>query len=295
MIPTAASETFWLWNGEIVPETAIRVSPRDRGLRYGDGLYETLRIHRGRIVRLEEHLARMTQGLELLRLDLAPAAAFPAPALTELLRLNGLEAGEGRLRLLVTRGPDSGLAVPPATARPTCLAQVEPLPPGAPPSDPRPIRLASVALAAPRPADWASLKSLNHLPYVLAAAEAVSAGADEALLVYESWVKETTAANVFLVREGIIVTPPKDQGLLAGVTRDLVIELARAARMRVEERAVATAEVRAATEMFATGSVAGIRAVESVDGRSLGPRVPGPVTLALRASYAEVLAAEVEG
>lgn len=290
---SSAAPPIWLWNGQLVPEPAVRLSPRDRGLRFGDGLYETLRVHHGRVVRRREHLARMAEGLALLELDLDPEIVFEATILAELVARNGLAAGEGRLRLLVTRGPDPGSARPPARPLPTWLAQVEPLPPGAPPSDPRPLHLRTVALATPRPAAWASLKSLNHLPYVLAAAKAAREGADEALLVYEGWVKETTAANVFWVRAGAIVTPPPSEGLLAGVTRDLVIELAREEGMALIERPLRSAEVEAADELFATGSVSGIRGIATLDGRRLGQTTPGPITSALRAAYAAAIAAEV--
>ncbi len=286
------STPVWFWNGRLVAEPEVALSPRDRGFRYGDGLYETLRVHRGRLIRLAEHLARMAQGLTLLELDLDPTAAFPAADLAALVAENGLSAGEGRLRLVVTRGSDRGTARPPAVPEPTRLASVEPLPPGAPASDPRPIRLATVVAAAPRPAAWAGLKSLNHLAYVLAAAEAARSGADEALLVYDGRVKETTAANVFLVRAGAIATPPLAEGILAGVTRDWVIALARECGLAVEERPIASAEVAEAEEIFMSGSVSGLRAASAVDGRPVGARVPGPLTERLRAAYAAALAAE---
>ena len=289
---TLPAPPIWFWNGRLVPEPDVALSPRDRGFRYGDGLYETLRVHRGRPIRLAEHLARMAQGLALLELDLDPRAAFPPPALAALVAANGPAASDGRLRLVVTRGSDQGTARPPVAAAPTRLASVEPLPPGAPASDPRPIRLATVVAAAPRPAAWAGLKSLNHLAYVLAAARAARAGADEALLVYDGWVKETTAANVFLVRAGVIATPPQSEGILAGVTRDLVIALAREGGLAVEERPIASAEVAGAEEIFMTGSVSGLRAALAVDGRPVGTRVPGPLTERLRAAYAAALAVE---
>jgi branched-chain amino acid aminotransferase len=288
---SATEPRFWLWNGRLAPEAEVRLSPWDRGFRYGDGLYETLRVHRGRPFRLGEHLARMREGLGLLGLDLDPGAAFPRPDLLELIAASGLGAGEGRLRLFVTRGPDCGAALPPARVFPTCLAMAEPLAPGAPASDPRPLHLATVVPAAPRPAAWASLKSLNHLPYVLAAAEAARAGADDALLVYQGRVKETTSANLFVVRDGAVLTPPLGEGVLAGVTRDLVLALARAVTGEAREEPIAVADLARAEEAFATGSVAGVRPVATVDGRKLGPAAPGPTTQRLQHAYAEVLAA----
>ncbi len=192
----------WLVNGDLVPGPAASLSPWDRGFRFGDGVYETLRVHSGVVIRRAEHLDRMAEGLAILELDVDPDRAFPAADLDRLLAAAGLRNGEGRMRLYVTRGIDRGTARPPSTPDPTRLATVEPLPEDAPPSDPRPLALAVVEAAFPRPVAWSGLKSLNHLPYVLAAAKAARAGADEALLVYEERIKETTAANVFVVESG---------------------------------------------------------------------------------------------
>jgi branched-subunit amino acid aminotransferase/4-amino-4-deoxychorismate lyase len=279
---------FWLWNGRVVAEAEVALSPWDRGFRYGDGLYETVRVHRGRPFGLNEHLARMEQGLALLELDLNPRAAFPPVDLERLIEAAGLEAGEGRLRLFVTRGTDRGSAPPPKPApTPTRLATIEPLLPRADPSDPRPLKLATVSPVMPRPATWAGLKSLNHLPYVLAAAQAERAGADDALLVYEGKVKETTSANVFMVRDGQVTTPPTNEGILAGVTRDLLLQLTRELKLHSEERPIPLGELLAADEIFTTGSVAGVRAVESVDGRRVeGRSSPGSIIQRLRAAYA---------
>lgn len=222
------AQDHWLLNGRLRTGEEAAISPWDRGFRFGDGLYETLRLHRGVLIRCEEHLARMREGLAILELDLDPGAAFPVSDLDRLIGAMGLAAGEGRVRLVVTRGVDRGSALPQARPVPTCLALIEPLPAGTAASDPRPRALATVEAAQPRPAAWAGLKSLNHLPYVLAAAQAARAGADEALLVYQGRVKETTAANLFAVLAGTITTPPVSEGLLAGVTRDWVLQLAQA-------------------------------------------------------------------
>ena len=288
-LPIADQPRFWLWNGRLVPEATVALSPWDRGFRYGDGLYDTLRVHRGRPFRLAEHLARMAHGLRLLDLDLDPRVAFPVVDLERLIAAAGIAGGEGRLRLFVTRGADRGSALPPPVATPTRLAAIEALLPGAEPSDPRPLKLATVTPVAPRPAAWADLKSLNHLPYVLAAAQAARAGADDALLVYEGRVKETTSANVFVVRNGQVFTPPTAEGILAGVTRDLLLDLVRKLKLGGEERPIALSELVAADEVFTTGSVAGVRAVASVDGRSVGPSAPGQVTQRLRAAYANLM------
>jgi len=280
-------QDHWLLNGRLLAGDATAISPWDRGFRFGDGLYETLRLHRGVLIRFAEHLERMREGLAILELALDPRVAFPIADLERLIAASGLATGEGRVRLVVTRGVDRGTALPPAHPIPTCLAMIEALPAGAPASVPHPRRLATVEAAQPRAAAWAGLKSLNHLPYVLAAAAAARAGADEALLVYEGRVKETTAANLFAVLEGTITTPPLSEGLLAGVTRDWVLELARANGLSAGERAITQEELAGAEEVFLTGSVAGIRAVAAIDGRPIGAGpVPGPTTARLVAIFA---------
>ena len=289
------SDAPWLVNGVLVPGPAASLSPWDRGFRFGDGVYETLRVHRGAVIRRAEHLHRMAEGLAILALDVDPDRAFPAADLDRLVAAAGLPTGEGRMRLYVTRGVDHGTARPPSAPLPTRLATVEPLPEGAPPSDPRPLTLAVVEAAFPRPAAWSGLKSLNHLPYVLAAARAARAGADEALLVYEERVKETTAANVFVVDSGVLATPPLSEGVLAGVTRDLVLELALQLGVTAAERPIFRAELARAEEIFVSGSVSGIRSVAAVHGHVTLGEAPGPVTVAVRGAYASVLAAAVAG
>lgn len=281
------SSAPWLLNGRLLASDEAAISPWDRGFRFGDGLYETLRLERGVLIRLAEHLARMREGLAILELALEPATAFPIADLERLIAAAGLERGAGRVRLVVTRGIDHGSALPQPEANPTRLAMIEPLPAGTAPSDPRPRTLATVEAAMPRPAAWAGLKSLNHLPYVLAAAAAARAGADEALLVYQGRVKETTAANLFAVLDGTITTPPVSEGLLAGVTRDWVLELAHTHGLPTRERSLTREELAGAQEVFLTGSVAGIRAVAAIDGRTIGAGpVPGPSTVRLQAIFA---------
>jgi len=286
----------WLLNGQLRPGDEAAISPWDRGLRFGDGLYETLRLHRGVLIRFAEHVARMREGLAILELDLDPERAFPRSDLDRLIAAAGLTAGEGRVRLLATRGVDRGSALPKAAPNPTAIVLIEPLPAATPASDPDPRRLATVEAAQPRPAAWAGLKSLNHLPYVLAAAAAARAGADEALVVYQGRVKETTAANLFAVLAGTITTPPVSEGLLAGVTRDWVLELAQANGLTTKERAITQNELGRAEEVFLTGSVAGIRAVATIDGQSIGTgSAPGPWTARLQSIFAAAVerAAEV--
>ena len=279
--------TPWLLDGRLLAPEEAAISPWDRGFRFGDGLYETLRLHRGVLIRFAEHLARMREGLAILELTLDPEVAFPLADLERLIAAAELAGGEGRVRLTVTRGIDRGSALPRADALPTCLATLEPLPAGTAASDPRPRTLATVEAAIPRPAAWAGLKSLNHLPYVLAAAAAARAGADEALLVYEGRVKETTAANLFAALDGTITTPPVSEGLLAGVTRDWVLELAQANGFSTRERSLTREELAGAQEVFLTGSVAGIRAVSAIDSRTIGAGlVPGPSTARLQAIFA---------
>jgi branched-subunit amino acid aminotransferase/4-amino-4-deoxychorismate lyase len=233
----------------------------------------------------------MQGGLAVLGIELDPGAAFPADSIGELVTRN-VGPGEGRLRLLVTRGVDSGNHLPDAGAQPTVLATVDRLAPDTPLSDPRPLELATVVSGAPRPGPWSSLKSLSHLAYVLAAAEARRRGAEDGLLRVGDQVLETTAANLFVVHGERLATPPHDAGILAGVTRAVVVELATAAGLPVEERPVGVSELAQADEMLASGSIAGVRAVGAIDERPLPRPLPGPVTRRLQAALAALVTEE---
>lgn len=259
----------WL-NGRLLPvgETAIPVG--DRGFLLGDGIYETIRVHEGKAQWIERHLSRLAYGLRVIALR--HDADLPA-AVEAVIMANALQ--NGSLRLTVTRGPGPrGIAPPPrpeATTLITAFAAAPPLPPARIIIARRTRRNAFSPLAG--------IKSINCLDSIIARQEAARAGADDALLLEtRDRVSEATAANVFAVIEGKLLTPPPGDGALPGITRARVLEL------EGREATLTADDLNRASEIFLTSSL-GIRSVHTVDGRPLAPDTPASSRLA-RALFA---------
>lgn len=269
-------------NGAFVSEARARVSVFDRGFLYGDGLFETLRVARGRLFRWDAHLRRLQAGAEHLRLRLP----FPSDRLLgfaeELIRRNRLS--EGLLRLTVTRGVGHPGYSPAGARQPTVVMSVQPLP--------RPERLQRWRLVtASRPLDegdpLARFKTCNKLPQVLARAEAEAVGAEEALLLNTAGLAvEAAAANLFWIDRGVVCTPPLSAGVLPGVTRAAVLELCRANGLPTRLIAPRPQQLRPAQGVFLTLSSRGIVEVTELDGRPLSR---SPLTARLWESYRQLL------
>jgi len=258
-------------NGALVDAAQARIDPADRGLTLGDGLFETLRARDGRVLRLAAHLARLRAGAALLGLAPLPSDAALAEALRDTLAGNRL--ADGVLRLTVTRGPAPRGLAPPTAAAPTVLVTAAP-----PPAPPKPQR-AIVATVTRRNehSPLARCKTLNGLDNVLARREAALRGADEALLLNTAGrLAEGTIANLFVVLDGIPVTPPLADGALPGVMRADVLAHGGAA-----EGPLTPADPGRASEAFLSNSL-GIRPLVAVDGVPVGDGRPGPLTARLQ-------------
>lgn len=244
----------WLDGGLIAAEAA-RIAPSDRGFTLGDGLFETLAVHGGEMARLPAHLARLAAGARVLGLPVPP---FDLPQVaTALLQANGLS--DAVLRLTLTRGTGPRGVLPPAQPSPTLLVTAAPM---AAPAGPARLVVATVTRRNEH-SPLSRIKSLNYLDNILARQEAQARGADDALLLNtQGRVAESTIANVFLVLEGALVTPPLSEGALPGVMRAEI--LARGAA----ERPIAVDDLAAASEVFLTSSL-GVRSVRKVAGRAL--------------------------
>lgn len=261
----------YLWlNGVLLPEEEARIAPADRGLLLGDGLFETLRVAAGRPLRLDRHLARLRAGAAVLGLPVPLDDAGLAAAMAALLERRGLT--DASLRLTLTRGPGPRGLLPPAEPTPTLLITAAPLPPPLPP--------ARVVVARDtrrnEHSPLARIKSLSYLDGVLARQEAARRGADDALLLNTAGrLAEASAANLFLVLDGALVTPPVSEGALPGVMRAAVLDA-----VAVVERPVAADELSRADEVFLTSSL-GVRPVVAVDGTPVGDGRPGGRTMAV--------------
>jgi branched-chain amino acid aminotransferase len=265
-------------NGKLVDAAAARIEPADRGLLLGDGLFETLRVYDGRAFRLDRHLARLAASAELLDLPL-PAAGKIAAAVGETLAANGHRRAS--LRITLTRGPGPRGLLPPAEVSPTLM-------------------IASYALGDTGPASFSAclvgirrnehsplsrIKSLAYLDNVLALREAAAAGCDEALLLNTAGRPAAgSRSNLFLVLAGVLVTPPASEGLLPGIARETIVELAKAAGIPVLEAPLGLRDLETASEAFISNSVIELRPLRLLAGRTLEA---GPIARDLARRYAE--------
>jgi branched-chain amino acid aminotransferase len=255
-------------NGRFVPEEQASVSVFDRGFLYGDGLFETMRVLHGHPFRWEQHLDRLERGAHFLRL--------PVPYLPEQLRqfasqlLSEHPGFDGLLRLTVSRGVGRRGYSPAGADHPTVVMALHPLA-VAPASGRAPrwkLRAASIRLPAGEP--LAQFKTCNKLAQILARAEADAAEADEALLLNtDGFVVEGATSNLFWVEDGRICTPPLASGILAGVTRSVVMELCRSQGIPAMEQNTTIKDLQACQGVFLSLSSYGVVAADSLDGVGL--------------------------
>lgn len=244
---------IWL-QGRLMEEGEAGVSPLDRGFTLGDGLFETLRVKAGAVLRLDAHLARLADGARVIGLPL-PAVDFAA-ALAATAQANGL--ADGVLRLTLTRGTGPRGVLPPAAPTPTIVITAAPLPPPMPPA--RLVIAQSTRRNERSP--LSRVKSLNYLDNILARQEAARRGADDAILLNTAdRVAETSIANLFALIDGTLVTPPASEGALPGVMRAAIL----AAGGREAEL---SPQALAAADGLVLSSALGIRAVAEIDGRT---------------------------
>jgi len=275
-----------LVGGMFVRDGEAVVSVHDRGFRYGDGVFDTLRVYEGRPFLLERHVARLLEGARGLGITPLPDSSALARLTRELIDRNGLL--HALVRTTLTRGVSTGWD--PAEAADPTVVVVEHSFAG------YPERLytsgASIVVLTEnrlRPAAFApAVKSLSLAAHVQAKREATEQGADEAVLCTESgFVAEGTVSNVFCVEDGRLRTPPLSDGILQGITRDVVLDLARRDGLLTEESSLPPTSLREADEIFLTSTGMEVLPVTRVDGRPVGPGRPGPITLALRRQYQE--------
>ncbi|MES1944864.1 D-amino acid aminotransferase [Salinisphaera sp. PC39] len=266
-------------NGTFLPLAEARVPVTDRGLLFGDAVYEVIPVYRGNPFRLDAHLRRLARSLAAIRIPNPHDDAGWRALFRELIERNG--GGDLSLYLQVTRGayPRRDHRLPP-DPRPTVIAFCQ----SRPGADPDTFESGVSAVVQPD-IRWArcEIKSTALLPNVLLAAEAHDAGANEAILVRDGHVTEGSSSNVFVVRDGTVATPPLAPSILAGITREAVLEVARAHAVPCAERDIAADELAAADEIWLTSSTREIYPVTTLDGVPVGDGRPGPVWTRMRA------------
>jgi branched-chain amino acid aminotransferase len=276
--------TIWL-DGKWCDRSTAMISVYDHGLLYGDGVFEGIRVYGGKIFRLDEHLDRLYDSAKAIWLTVPVPKEELVSVTKEAVRRSGMQ--EAYIRHLVTRGAgDLGL-------------------------DPRKCPKASVVIIVDTIKLWPEqvyeaglnvitagtpiphreslsprVKSLNYLAHILAKIEGIHAGADEVLMLdSDGHVAEGSGQNVFVVKNGRLLTPPAYAGILKGVTRDVVIELAEEAGYEVEQTIINRYDLYTADEAFFTGTASEIVGIRQLDGRVIGTGKAGPMTRDLRARF----------
>jgi branched-chain amino acid aminotransferase len=280
-------------NGEFLPRAEAKISVFDRGFLYGDGIFEGIRAYHGRIFRLQQHLTRLYRGAKAILLEIPMSPAELEAAVAECVRRSGLR--EAYVRLVVSRGcGDLGLDPRNCHTPATVVVIVDKL--ALYPEAVYASGLEVITCFTRRNLSAAlnpEVKSLNYLNNILAKIEVAKQNADEGLMLnHLGFVAEATGDNVFTVREGRIVTPPVHAGLLEGITRGIVFELAAELKVPLVEEDMTLYQVYSADECFLTGTAAEIVPVRSVDGRQIGDGKPGPITKRLMERFKEVTRTE---
>lgn len=275
-------------DGKFVNEEEAKVSVFDHGLLYGDGVFEGIRAYHGRVFKLKEHIQRLYESARHIALDPGITQEQMMEIVLETCRRNNLK--DAYIRLVVTRGRgDLGLD-PRRCPKPFifCIAAGIQLYPEE--LYERGLELVTVGTRrnAPDALD-PRIKSLNYLNNILAKIEATKAGAPEGLMLNkEGYVAEATGDNIFIVKNGCLYTPPSHIGLLEGITRNTVLDLAKKLGIPAAEKVFTRHDVYTADECFLTGTAAEVIPVSHLDSRPIGDGRPGPITRKLISAFREL-------
>jgi branched-chain amino acid aminotransferase len=272
-------------NGRLVPQEEAKISVYDHGLLYGDGVFEGLRSYGGKVFRLREHVDRLYSSAKAILLTIPMTPEAMCAAVNDTVRANGIT--DGYVRLVVTRGAGSLGLDPNKCSNPQVIIIADTISLYPPELYQKGLEIVTVSVVRSHPAALSPrIKSLNYLNNILAKIEGLQAGCIEALMLnHKGEIAECTGDNIFLVRGDMLYTPPIDAGILEGVTRNAVIELARKAGIAIHQVALTKHDVYIADECFLTGTAAEVVPVVKVDSRTIGSGKPGPVTLDLNKRF----------
>jgi branched-chain amino acid aminotransferase group I len=279
-------------NGRLLPRPLARLSPFDHGFLYGYGLFETMRAYRGDIFRLDRHLSRLYRSAEALGLTHSVIASEAKQSLEaacrETLRANKLK--EARVRLTVSAGEGDIIPDPDSCSAPTVLITARSFTPPSPQEYERGFKAMLSSLRRDSQSPLSRLKSTSYLANILARGEAKAAGGDEGIVLNEKGcLAEGSVSNIFLVSKGVLVTPSLESGILPGITREAVLEIARSLNIDAAEREVGLAELTQAEEAFVTSSLLEIMPLTWFDGKAIGAGKPGGLTRKLMAAYRKLV------
>ena len=283
----------WIYlNDQLVKKEDAVISVYDHGLLYGDGVFEGIRVYSGNIFRLEEHLDRLYASAHSIMLEIPYTNEEFTQIIIDTINRNKLTSAY--IRVVVSRGVGNLGLDPRNCDRPSVIVIAEALSIYAEELYENGLKMASVATRRNRP-DVLSpqVKSLNYLNNIIVKLESIQAGADEALMLNDQgYVTEGSADNIFVVKNGVITTPPVYLGALEGITRNVIIELAKEHGYKMVEEPFTRHDVYIADEVFLTGTAVEVIPVVDVDMRKIGKGKPGPVTNELLKAFRERVTTE---
>jgi len=267
-------------NGQFLPRSTATISVEDRGFVFGDGVYEVWRVVNGRLFESESHLERLEFGLRELRIALAERLSLPTiESIAErLLRESALTTGEATFYVEITRGAaPRAHQFPAAGTPPTVYATVNRLNP------PEELRARGASAITMPDIRWlrCDIKTIQLLPNVFAKQAAAERGAVDALMIRDGVVTEGSHANVVGVLDGVIRTHPTNHLILPGITRAIVLDLARGLGVPVSEKPIAERDIPRLEEVFLVGTTTDVMPIVRVDDRPVGDGTPGPITTRL--------------
>ncbi len=271
--------------GKLYDKADAKISVYDHGLLYGDGVFEGIRSYDGKVFRLREHLDRLYDGAKHIHLEIPLSKEAFAEAIHSTLKVNHLK--DAYIRAVVTRGAGTLGLDPRKTSDPQVIIITDSIALYPPELYDSGLEIVTAATIRNHPnAMNPRVKSLNYLNSILAKIEGIQAGVQEVLMLnHKGEVAECSGDNIFLAKRERLKTPPTDAGILEGITRNAVIELALEAKIEVHQVPLTRHDVYSADEVFLTGTAAEIIAVVKCDGRTIGAGKPGPITKQLRERF----------
>ena len=277
---------IWI-DGHLVPKNEAKVSVYDHGLLYGDGVFEGIRQYNGRIFEKEAHLQRLYESAQAIRLTLPYTPSQLAQAVEETCTVNGFR--DCYIRLVATRGVGYLGISPRNCETPSVFIIADKIQMYPESMYQHGMAIITAATIRNHPNSLSpKIKSLNYLNNILAKWEAIDAGVQEAVMLnHLGYICECTGDNIFIVKDGIVATPPEESGILVGITRQVVINLARTAGLTLVERNLTRYDLYTADECFLTGTGAEVVPVTKVDSREVGTGSVGAVTKQLIAAFHE--------
>jgi len=275
-------------NGRLVARSRAKLSPFDHGFLYGYGLFETMRAYNGYIFRLDHHLARLRHSAETIGLANRLAAFNLEAACTKTLEANRLK--DARLRLTVSAGEGDMTPDPSTCSSPTVLVTVQNLVPLPPEKYESGFKAALSSLRRNSQSPLSRLKSTCYMENILARMAARAAGCDEVIMLNElGYLAEGNRTNIFLASNGELITPSLESGVLPGITREAVLDIARASSIQTLERQVEVKELIEAEEAFVTNSILELMPLTWFEGKPIGTGKPGELTRKLIAAYRKLV------